>query len=278
MKRTALILPALAISFLAMGENFVKDGMEWRTEIHGTHDPSSPFVESTYFLKGDTVVDGLNAVKMYNTRNGETKLITVIRTDGDKVYFKNNPITSVWTLLYDFGLKVGEGCYVGMISSGWNATDLDPYTSYVKCTGYGELEGRSTILLEEYSTDLCEGISAKGTWLNGIGSPRGVTFSNGFDIDGVGSRLIEASLGGDILYKSGLAGIQAVEAFRKISARTEGLDLYVSGSDDPVMIHTTDGRLVKRIRTAAGQPIRLPSAGVYIITVSGHSFKLATTD
>lgn len=128
MKKCALFLAILSLPLVAGAQDYFKDGMEWVQCVSGTHEPNPVTVVETVTLDGDTVVDGMDALKMWvtNDKTQVRELVAVVRTEGDRVLFRNGAVTDGWRLMYDFGLQPGEGCYVCNVSDNLTRT-------YVKC-------------------------------------------------------------------------------------------------------------------------------------------------
>lgn len=99
-----------------MADNYFANGVEWSIKMAGP-DIDNHNIPSTYDIKvkvdGDTIVDGVKALKVYATdRKGDSHLEAIIRVDGDKVYTLNNYETNEWYLAYDFSLEEGDICHV----------------------------------------------------------------------------------------------------------------------------------------------------------------------
>lgn len=110
---------------------FFTDGMEWKIVNAAVILPPPDEGLSVYRLEGDSVCDGYRWFKMYSLRNDNPvsrRFICLVRTAGDKVYYKDQYDTG---LLYDFGLKPGEVCFTGTFAGN---SDRPGYKCYIKCT------------------------------------------------------------------------------------------------------------------------------------------------
>lgn len=280
MKSLAIIALSAMTALTANCQLHFKDGMEWKTLLSGTTEPIPTTALETVTLEGDTTVNGFKAMKMYvqtvsETHNSGKELAAPIRTEGEKVYFYHDSEPPEWLLLYDFGLKPGEGCYVHYLPTGSNKI---PFRSYVKCVSLGKDEdsGWDTIVLEEYKTDACEGIPAHGTWLKGLGSENGVLWNSSFESDGASATLLlEASFDGKVIYKKKNAGISEV-ADTGLCIQADGLDVTVSGADgETIALYSDNGTLTGNFRTKEGKArITLPRKGVYILKAGDKSRKI----
>lgn len=256
-----------------------KDGMEWKTLLSGTTEPIPTTALETVTLKGDTTVNGFKAMKMYvqtvsETHNSGKELAAPIRTEGEKVYFYHDSETPEWLLLYDFGLKPGEGCYVHYLPTGSNRI---PFRSYVKCVSLGKDNdsGWDTMTLEEYETDSCETSLGSGIWFKGLGAEHGVLGNSRFDCAGLATVLIEASLDGKVIYKKKNAGIAEISG-TGLSIRVDGLNLTVSGADgECISLYSDNGTLAGNFRPKDGKAcITLPGKGIYILRAGDKSRKI----
>lgn len=275
------MLAMVLFPMLSSGQTCFKDGTVWKSVVYGTQDPSAEGKTVIVALDGSEEIGGVQALRMFRSAESNStshSLIAYIRTDGDKVYFcvpKSG--ASDWFLMYDFGLKPGDGCYVYSLSDGAQASE--PYRTYIKCVGIdesGQDESQRTMSLEEFDSETCSQSLGTGSWIKGVSSTFGVTRNNRFNVDGSGSRLLEVSNGNEVIYSSGTTGITP--------GSIPSLDIKVCGTDvqfsnipegEHLSVYTTDGNEVGRCVSAAGLArISLPGSGVYIIKVGGKLMKL----
>jgi len=194
-----LKLVIVAVSVVPMwGQSVFRDGMVWNTEVGQLFRHGGEFV---YILDGDTLVGKDKGLKLFCIKNGDTEnrhLVAIIRSDRDKVFFLSGHDPNKWTLMYDFSLTPGKGCWVGTISS-FGASDVSPKLSYVRCKEIvkdGESGEYEVMMMEEPY----EGRDCVGVWIKGVGGIQGILSNNGFCLDGRNSMLKEVSCGDRILY------------------------------------------------------------------------------
>lgn len=279
MKKCALFLAILSLPLVAGAQDYFKDGMEWVQCVSGMHEPNPVTVVETVTLDGDTVVDGMDALKMWvtNDKTQVRELVAVVRTEGDRVLFRNGAVTDGWRLMYDFGLQPGEGCYVYNVSDNLTRT-------YVKCVEVrqGACGGLDAMELEEYDAEpqsRGDGrLHSTGTWIRGLGSTRGVTWNNRFGVDGAGGMLLEASCGGEVVYHREVSSVEPVFD-RRMNVRVDGQEVTVTGIDghDAVSLFTLDGVLVRQFKKTGRDELRFVAqcSGLYIVKCGQDSCKIA---
>lgn len=270
-----LVLAMLPV--LAMAQSYFVDGMRWKTRTY----PCCPLdKESVYVttLEGEETIDGYTALKMYSENEDEPSsrvLKAYIRTDGDKVYFRKvDSEIKEWRLMYDFGLKEGEGCYVYALN---REEDINP-RSYIKCVGIShDAESQLDVMkLEEYDDETCGSFVRHGKWFKGLASELGVEYNNYFELDGGGTRLIEARYGGDIVYSWTPTNIADATA-PALGARVAGTTLTVTGIAAPcrVQLFAADGTLVGSMVAVGGSArMVLPGKGMYVLKAGGKTMKI----
>lgn len=277
MKKLLFLLLASMATAFAHGQTCFQKGTKWTTCISSTSEANPIITIETDTIVKDTIADGLQAMVMlrsYDRRADVEKLL--IRTEENKVYFKMPDQTAAeWLLMYDFGLQVGEGCYVYAPYG-----DDEPHKMYVKCVETNAQDanynGLSTLTLEEYQTDACERAYGKGVWLKGLCAAQGALYCNGFDLDGIGTTLMEASSKDGVLYSQGATSVESV-ALPQLSIRTNGLSVDVCNTQegDRLCLYSTDGRLLGRtVATGNEVKLTLPKAGAYILKVGDQTRKL----
>ncbi len=268
----------LLLPLAAHGQTYFKDGMEWVTRLNGTHAPKPVFVHETIALEGDTLVGGMPALKMFctNDTDGQRTLIAVIRTEGEKVYFKTAAYSDEWYLMYDFGLQPGEGCYVYYLPR--HANDL--YKSYIKCVGEAdnsEYGGWAAMRLEEYPSDACEQLYGSGVWLKGLGCPNGVVENTRFEDDGGGRLLLEAAYNGRTIYSKKTTGVSPIAA-APAGLRIDGTNVYISHAEaiGSVSLYTDSGLLLNsRYIPGREAHIALPGNGIYLLKTGQQTHKIS---
>lgn len=276
----------LALSFVAQSvfaQSYFKEGTKWKTSYEGYAQESS---EPTYMfeideLDGHEIVDGYEAMKMYHTHSdkpSERELNLYIRTEGDKVYFKYaSDGNSDWYLMYDFGLKVGEGCDV---YSPFYSDDKVPHKSYVKVIGLDTDEQTQLPLmrLKEYKDETCSmEYPEEGAWIKGLSSLLGVNCPNGFGLGGTPFlQLEEVSYENKVIYKAQTTGIQNTQN-ETFKVAIYGNKLHVTNIDTPskITLYSADGAICKQfVSNSAYAEIVVPSNGTYILKVGDKTKKV----
>lgn len=107
-----ITLVLLLISVAMNGQLYFKDGMKWCTKVGYPYYYDTSKVE-VVTLEGTDEDGCLKMYCFYDDNISEKKMIALIKTEDEKAYFKfDDSETSQWYLMYDFGLNVGEGCYI----------------------------------------------------------------------------------------------------------------------------------------------------------------------
>lgn len=190
-------------SAVASTQKLFTDGMKWRTQIYGTHEPGEVKSIEVVTIEKTQDENCFHMYRSYEDNTSDRELIAVIKEEESKVYFKPNGFkSSEWYLLYDFSLKPGEGCFI--YSPLTFSKNSEPYKTYVKCIGIDEkFNGDWSLLrLEEYTDDSCSNILGNGSWIIGLSSLKGILYNNRFEVDGFGSLLLEVSDNERILYSN----------------------------------------------------------------------------
>ena len=275
-KRFILLILAF-IPLLMNGQNHFKDGMKWRTQICGTHEPEG--VKSIEVVTIEKTLDDncFNMYRSYEENTSDRKLIAVIKTEESKVYFNPNRLkSSEWYLLYDFNLKPGEGCFI--YSPLAFSKDSEPYKTYVKCIGIDEKfnEDWSVLRLEEYKDDSCLRILGHGSWIIGLSSLNGILYNNRFEVDGFGSVLLEVSDDEKILYSNKQSGIIEITDTSIPNIKVDGLDIYISVNNDMCgSIYSQSGEHIGDYKLSKTPThIKLSNRGVYILKLENTSKKI----
>ena len=264
---------------MAFAENYLTDGFSWTTMVSGC-DPGSQTTNQKNKIQGDTIVDGLSALKVFRE---DGTLIAVIRNDGDKVYSLSH-ITGQWHLAYDFSMKEGDVCEIGMFDTySINHTSDDKY--FVKCvsvTPSEEYGGWPVMHFEMYdSTEFTdEYFFGEGDWLVGIGNVVSVT-DNYFtdDICGRGGRILSVEKDGEVICKYlGESDSLGEVASADMSVSVDGVQACVKGADAgcEVSAYGVDGSQVARaVASSDGCAVlALPRAGLYLVATPSGTAKI----
>lgn len=195
-----LLLMAFAAS--AGAENLFVDGAKWVEQGESYPEGVAYPFEHVYTIEGTDEWLGEPCLRLYlaNGNDESTKhLATLLRVDGDKVYFMNSTEDSDWTLLYDFGLEIGESCEVGQMPSDWtkkSTVTLDRVTCVDKITS--EKYNRPAMVMRSGESEIEE---SDGIWLTGIGSDQGLNCNCRYSWSAdMWSELKEMSVGDRVIF------------------------------------------------------------------------------
>ena len=270
-------------------EMFIKKGLTWKEYGRSTdRSPSHPMFYTsleTNYLENEVEYDGETRIELYTENQGsccedcyknrrlEKTLEGYMKTEGDKVFYHSlGDEAGKWHLLYDFGLKVGEGGVFGE----------DPgINGYVRCEEIYEIENERKwegmalaewMELPGFDESESRWDHGDGTWIRGLGSTSGMLYPYFFGIAGGSSRLIEATYNGEIIYKDYPTGVNLVSADDDdFTVEVCGGRLTVRGITGCAGIYSIDGHLVKTAE--ANEAVELPG-GLYIIKSGERSRKV----
>lgn len=277
MKKLSILLALIAFPLLMNAEIYFKDGMQWVTLVIGTQLPGGAHSLETVTLQKSATSDWLEMNSHtvgIDEPHTTDRFICYVKSEGDKVYFKSTEAEDAESyLMYDFGLKEGEGCYV------YSPIYPKQYKTYMKCVGIGEdseFPGFETMSLIEYMDDTCTGDSRKLRWIKGLSSEDGVLYNNGLGIVGSGAILWEASFDGKNLYTNPMTRIEETSSKSGIEIRTDGVTLTVSAQSP------TDGGVYSLSGVNLGNytfgenpiTISLPAKGLYILKAGEKAIKV----
>lgn len=149
---------------------FVEEGKTWYMKYHNEEAPEYPDYDYCYFIRGDTVIGGIECKKFYvsNYNNvQETEYLLAIFENDRKVYFILNNTENSY-VLYDFGKTDGEIVSVtDAIHTDWE---------------------RDMIIVKERIMNI-QGESRRGILMQPIWEDKTIQTSSGWWIEGVGSEL-----------------------------------------------------------------------------------------
>lgn len=260
-------------------ENIFCEGTTWTVEYIGTHNPDGYGNYVEYKIQGDTIIGNTQSYKLYSipSSNNSTIIpITFLRSSEDKVWFWHEN-SSDWYLLYDFSLKIGEGCYVYTIPTSDEKTI--PSKTFVVCSSietsssYGNKE---QLIIHEYNDDSCEYFIGEGKWMIGIGSTKGIIENNNFEeMDGFTSRLIKVSSFGEEICAYNPSNTEHVtEPEFTITINNKKIKIPFQPSEH-ISIYSTNGTLVKKIKPHISESkISLQTGGSYVIVAGDYKFKI----
>lgn len=278
--KTTMLVLAFAPT-LMNAQTFFTVGTSWKTELWNM-EPDPKIYIQIVSLDGTETIDGYTSMKMYSEYENDAtsrKLVAYIRTNGDKVFFMNPETkTKAWYLMYDFGLKAGEGCYV--YSCEVMNAEGEPRRSYVMYTGTNTTEsGLTAMELKEYYDETCDEYLGSEKWLKGLASTRGVLLNCSFGLDGMGSNLLECSNNNTLLYSRNSTQVTDIKG-AELKVTVNGLSVEVSGIKSPcrLTVYSSDGALLQSKMAEAGNTkLTLPQKGIYLLKVGDKERKIALT-
>ena len=234
----SLVLFAFLSVFLAMSAQDKKAWVfrpgGWWLEEHVQWGETSSSGHEEYFyhrysIPGDTIVNGENCLKlMYSAFGKAPELYAILKTEGEKVFFKENKTSDKWLLLYDFGApkdeifqvysfyyyyhfdqdSEGKGVDIRVLSS-----EYDPeYDDNLVLT----LEQKCFVENPELvDPELLDTWETGRKWIYGIGTPWGIKYNADFGVlSGSGSvRLIEAGVDDEVVYSQPRQGSETTSWF-----------------------------------------------------------------
>lgn len=279
MKRLVISIAMAVLPMLIFGQECFTNGTEWKMMIRSIeYQPKTSFEISK--LDGMVNIDGYEAFKMYceyeNKPDSKT-LLYYVRKENDKVFFKlPDDDSEKWYLMYDFGLAVGEGCYI--YNPTFTISFKKLYKTYLKCISITKDEtSDNTIMgMEEYKDDTFELLRGEGEWIKGISSTLGINYNTGFGRTGGEFRLIEVKNGDRVFYSDNTTSISKVSN-APLRYRVDGLNINLSGTEvsDNIQVYYTNGALLGNF-TANGNSIDIsvPNSGMYILKIKNTTISI----
>ena len=279
MKRLVISIAMVVLPMLIFGQECFTNGTEWKMMIRSIeYQPKTSFEISK--LNGMVNINGYDAFKMYSeyeNKPDSKTLLYYVRTENDKVFFKlPDDDSEEWYLMYDFGLAVGEGCYI--YNPTFTISFKKLYKTYLKCISITKDEtSDNTIMgMEEYKDDTFELLRGEGEWIKGISSTLGINYNTGFGMTGGEFRLIEVKNGDRVFYSDNTTSISKVSN-APLRYRVDGLNINLSGTEvsDNIQVYYTNGALLGNF-TAKGNSIniRVPNSGVYVLKLKNTTISI----
>ena len=279
MKRLVISIAMAVLPMLIFGQECFTNGTEWKMMIRSIeYQPKTSFEISK--LDGMVNINGYDAFKMYSeyeNKPDSKTLLYYVRTENDKVFFKlPDDDSEEWYLMYDFGLAVGEGCYI--YNPTFTISFKKLYKTYLKCISITKDEtSDNTIMgMEEYKDDTFELLRGEGEWIKGISSTLGINYNTGFGMTGGEFRLIEVKNGDRVFYSDNTTSISKVSN-APLRYRVDGLNINLSGTEvsDNIQVYYTNGALLGNF-TANGNSINIsvPNSGVYILKIKNTTISI----
>ena len=283
MKRLVISIAMAVLPMLIFGQECFTNGTEWITKITTPGNPQTELIKIEK-LDGMVTIDGYDALKMYceyESIPDSKTLLYYVRTEGDKVFFRlPDDDSGKWYLMYDFGLVVGEGCYLYCPLYTDKENNNTPLKDYVKCISWTKGETSDIYIMdaEEYEDNTCSGLTLDGIrWFDGISSVRGISSNIGLGmISGSFSRLIEVKNGDRVFYSDNTTSISKV-SHTHLRYRVDGLNINLSGTEpgDNIQVFYTNGALLGNF-AAKGNSINIsvPNSGMYILKIKNTTISI----
>lgn len=279
MKRLVISIAMAVLPMLIFGQECFTNGTEWKMMIKSIEpQPKTPIEISK--LDGMVNIDGYEAFKMYSeyeNKPDSKTLLYYVRKENDKVFFKlPDDDSEEWYLMYDFGLAVGEGCYI--YNPTFTINDKELYKTYLKCISItkDETSGNTIMGMEEYKDDTFELLRGEGEWIKGISSTLGINYNTGFGMTGGEFRLIEVKNGNHVFYSDNTTSISKVSN-APLRYRVDGLNINLSGTEvsDNIQVYYTNGALLGNF-AAKGNSINIsvPNSGMYILKIKNTTISI----
>lgn len=279
MKRLVISIAMVVLPMLIFGQECFTNGTEWKMMIRSIeYQPKTSFEISK--LDGMVNINGYDAFKMYSeyeNKPDSKTLLYYVRTENDKVFFKlPDDDSEEWYLMYDFGLAVGEGCYI--YNPTFTINDKELYKTYLKCISItkDETSGNTIMGMEEYKDDTFELLRGEGEWIKGISSTLGINYNTGFGMTGGEFRLIEVKNGDRVFYSDNTTSISKVSN-APLRYRVDGLNINLSETEpgDNIQVFYTNGALLGNF-AAKGNSINIsvPNSGMYILKIKNTTISI----
>ena len=279
MKRLVISIAMAVLPMLIFGQECFTNGTEWKMMIKSIEPQPKTSIEISK-LDGMVNIDGYEAFKMYSeyeNKPDSKTLLYYVRKENDKVFFKlPDDDSEEWYLMYDFGLAVGEGCYI--YNPTFTINDKELYKTYLKCISItkDETSGNTIMGMEEYKDDTFELLRGEGEWIKGISSTLGINYNTGFGMTGGEFRLIEVKNGDRVFYSDNTTSISKVSN-APLRYRVDGLNINLSGTEvsDKIQVYYTNGALLGNF-TANGNSIDIsvPNSGMYILKIKNTTISI----
>lgn len=273
--RNVVLFILLFLPLLMNGQSFFTDGMKWRTQIFGTQEQEPVAAIEVVTIERTPEDNCFDMFRSYEDNMSAKELIAVIRTEESKIFFQpKDSKNSEWYLMYNFGLKQGEGCFIySPLSSSENSV---PVKTYIKCVSIDKSSEYEVLLLEEYADDSCSNIIGRGSWIKGLSSLNGFLYNNRFEVDGFSSRLLDVSDNERILYTDKQSCILETTGHSIPDIKIDGLDVYISVDDEICgSLYFISGELIGKYKfSQIPAHIVLPDRGIYVLQVGKVSRKI----
>lgn len=269
-----VVILALLVSFSANCRNYIEEGMEWHSLRADSTESGLVYSIEVVTLENWDGNARYEAYVSYGEDRSVKELAGLVVVFGDNVYFEDAlSLTPVLHNMYDFGLEVGDSCYI-------TSADKDLYQTYIKCKSIEKCpySGWDMMIFDEYKdlryTELC----GHGSWLIGLSSTQGFLKNNRFGMAGSSSRLflVKDASGREIFYDPTVSIPET--AIDTEFVRVEGRSVWMDGQGDCYCdLYEQSGKRLGRYRLdATNRQIDLPGSGLYILRMeNGRSLKVS---
>ena len=198
MKKVNILLFILTLlSLLTYGQDYypiVEDDKIWNV-LSVIYIPSDPYYDTTfltvsYKILGDTVIDDIAYKKMYSSNEEypvNWSFEYFIRENDDKKIWFRRFTEDNENLLYDFSINVGDSVIVG------HSLDEYLYVDSITTVAINEVPRNKYWMSSNYDY-------YSETWIEGIGSNKGIVWSGSMTIVGGWIWLLCVSDEGELLY------------------------------------------------------------------------------
>ena len=245
-------------------------GTQWTVRYWGTTQPEPTVIQGLISLKSSSDLKDMEMWYAHNQDLPDNRIILYVKTEGEKIYFRYpDDVDRKYYLLYDFGLKPGDGCYVYSPDI-FNST-CSVYKSYLKCDEIIEnssYDNWPIMKMSEYKDESCAVLLGCGIWIQGLSSERGVLNSNRFEIDGFQSKLVEVrDSSGVVVYDDVASSVQSVAMQGDINITINDREISISADGDrDIFIYTVSGLLLYQAKLRnQSTSFCLRNGGIYVI-------------
>lgn len=196
----------MLVPLMASAENYLVDGA--RCVYQGIRIDTEEYLHG-FCIDGTETALGQVCLRFCDLYGN---LLTLIRTEDEKVYFLHHPSDTEWSLLYDFSLQPGDRCTVTDLDYEAFAND-DPEKyprrtfdvvclDRVRLQGYGD---NDVLIMDDADCDGKNQFTVGNKWVVGFGNPAGITENARFRWIGapkIDNDVLNFSIGDKTLYRS----------------------------------------------------------------------------
>ena len=177
---------------------FVEEGKVWNMYCHRIYNPEAyPDYDFNYFIKGDTLISGMNYKKLYaynENNDNQTEYKMALHESKGKVYFIPSGSTESY-LLYDFQIPEGASIVTAdNIHPEWEIEMRNNKDILI------EINDVSRHCLFVNRVDASFEDFPSGWWIEGIGSELGPLNTWGFEADGNSRYLVNCEVNGQEIF------------------------------------------------------------------------------